>query len=279
MTEIQQSPLYAHYMTRLKWTVLTVDGVQVFIRRFPLFGSMIKIHRPEKLPRLTILQPILVKFRISTLVIEPIASQDQKILSQWCQKVSKIVKLYKGTAFLPTKTIRVNLAFSEKEIFHRFSEAKRRAVRRAVKLGVTIQKSSDIKGLITIKNKSSGLFGFITTTGIDKLWDTFAPKNATILLAYNRDKIIGGVLLLFWDNVAYYWIAGSTTYGKKLFAPTMLAWEALRVSKKRRCKNFDFVGVWDERTPTFNRDWFGFTKFKEGFGGVPVYYPLTSQNM
>jgi lipid II:glycine glycyltransferase (peptidoglycan interpeptide bridge formation enzyme) len=39
-------------------------------------------------------------------------------------------------------------------------------------------------------------------------------------------------------------------------------------------KQFDFVGVWDERKADQHHDWLGFTKFKEGFGGRTFYYPL-----
>ncbi|MEK7119530.1 MAG: peptidoglycan bridge formation glycyltransferase FemA/FemB family protein, partial [Patescibacteria group bacterium] len=201
---------------------------------------------------------------------------------------------------------------SEDEIFKRFSEAKRRAVRRTIKHHVLIRESSDIHVLINIKNKSAGLFGFITTTGVDKLWHIFAPKHAAILLAYksknsstlssrppsrdpsshhflnwipgsfakqrtrNDNKIVGGILLLFYDSVAYYWIAGATREGKKLFAPTLLVWEAITLAKKRGSRLFDFVGVWDERLPNENNNWKGFTKFKEGFGGTELYYPIAT---
>ena len=126
--------------------------------------------------------------------------------------------------------------------------------------------------------------GFITTTGINKIWPIFAPKHAAILLAYrekgqetrDRKDCVGGILLLFWDNIAYYWIAGATHEGKKLFAPTLLVWEAITLAKKRGSRLFDFVGVWDERLPNENNNWKGFTKFKEGFGGTELYYPIAT---
>jgi len=120
--------------------------------------------------------------------------------------------------------------------------------------------------------------GFITTTGIDKLWPLFAPDHASIALAYDKNQmVVGGVLLLHWDNMSYYWIAGATKYGKKLFAPTLLVWEAIRQSKKFKSNWFDFVGVWDERLPREHTEWKGFTKFKEGFGGNTVYYPIINR--
>lgn len=276
--EPQQSSLYAKYIRQLRWTAVMIDGTYIFIRKFFLVGGIAKIHRPEKLPDIKKLIPLFKKYSIRTLVIEPVSSQNQKQLDAWCRTLSRYVKINKSP-YLPTKTIRVDIARDEQVIFNNFSEAKRRAVRRAVKLGVIVKQSENIYDLIQIKNKSAGFFGFVTTTGIDKMWNIFSPNHMSILLAYsNTSRIVGGVLILFWKGIAYYWIAGATHEGKKLYAPTLLAWEAMKLAKLRGCKQFDFVGVWDERIPKQNTEWHGFTKFKEGFGGKELYYPLVLHN-
>jgi len=272
--EPQQSSLYGEYISRLGWDVLHLNGIQIFVRRLPLVGGIMKIHRPVRLPDTKKLISVIGTNNIRTLVVEPVFSQNQKQLNSWCRAMSLHVKI-NTSPYLPTKTIRVDLGEEEQTIFNNFTEAKRRAVRRAVRLGVQIRQSENIYDLIRIKNKSAGFFGFITTHGIDKMWDIFGTKYMSILLAQNNKlKIIGGVLLLYWDNIAYYWIAGATREGKKLYAPTLLAWEAMKSGKAHGCKQFDFVGVWDERIPRQNTEWHGFTKFKEGFGGTTLYYPL-----
>ena len=256
------------------------------------------------------------KHGVQRIIVEPTADTNPDRYREFVRSLSKFFTIHKES-FLPTKTILVNLTKPEKEIFQSFSEAKRRAVRRAQKHGVVIKESSNINDLIFIKSKSAGMFGGITTYGIDKLWNLFYPKHATILLAYapssrsvssrgnvsdrsdpclagrqvyNKDcfsrhwrdrndkELLSGVLLLFWEQTAYYWIAGATKKGKRLFAPTLLVWEALKISKKRRCRQFDFVGVLDERMPNQFKSWKGFTKFKEGFGGKEIYYPIAALN-
>lgn len=272
--EPQQSPLFAQYMTSLRWQTATIDGVLIYFRTFGLFGGLLKIHRPYKLPGIQRLIPIIKHNHLKTLVVEPTEYQNQQELDRWCKAISRYIKI-NTSPYLPTKTLRIDVTRDEKEIFRSFSEAKRRAVRRAAKLSVMVHSYDSIQDLISVKNKSAGFFGFITTTGIRELWKIFSPKHASILLARDGNKsIIGGVLLLHWNNVSYYWIAGSTKYGKKLFAPTLLVWEAIRESKRYHSKLFDFVGVWDERIPKKNTDWKGFTKFKEGFGGKTIFYPL-----
>ncbi len=271
---LQQSSLYLQYIRALKWNIATIDGVHIFYKKFFLIGGIAKIQRPIKLPAVSKVIKLLNDVGIKKIAIEAEYTLDQKKFSAWCKQLRRHTKLI-ASPFIPTKTILIDLKASEEIIFQRFSEAKRRAVRRAAKNNVNIKESQNIRDLMAIKNKSGGFFGFIVTWGIDKLWPIFAPKNAAILLANDKD-VVGGVLLLFWKRTAYYWIAGATKKGKKLFAPTLLVWEALKLSKQRGATNFDFVGVWDERLPHFGGTWKGFTKFKEGFGGKEVYYPIAN---
>lgn len=272
--ELQQSPLYAGFIESLHWKVFVVSGVRMFYRNIPLTGGILKIQRPQALPPVKKLIPVIRQHRVRRVAVEPDEKLNPVQYKRWCDAVGKYARVTRSS-YMPTKTIRVDLTPPEKEIFHRFSEAKRRAVRKAEKNGITVSESSDIRKLIRIKNISGGFFGFITTFGIDKLWPIMHPAHATIVLAHTKTgELVGGILLLFWNMTAHYWIAGASGNGKKLFAPTLLVWEALKISKKHGCKNFDFVGVWDERMPREHHDWLGFTKFKEGFGGKPFYYPI-----
>ena len=113
------------------------------------------------------------------------------------------------------------------------------------------------------------------------LWQAFWPKKTALLLAYPSPGVPGatfsallpfaGLLLLFHDQIAYYYQAASIKLGKKLAASSLLVWEALRLSKKKGCKTFDFEGIFDPRFP--QKSWLGFTKFKKGFGGREIVYP------
>lgn len=282
--DLQQSLRYKRYIESLAWQVITMDGMNIFIKHIFLYGGLAKIQRPEKLPNTEKLIPLLKQHHINSVAIEPTADTDQDQLDQFIQSLSVHFRIH-TSAFLPTKTLLIDLTPSEEQLFHSLTEAKRRAVRRAEKNNVLIEESHEIQSLISIKNTSAGFLGFITTHGVKELWSTFAPDHATILLA-KKDVIarneetkqsfkpIGGVLLLFHDDMAYYWIAGATREGKKLFAPTLLVWEAMLLAKKRGARQFDFVGVWDNRLPNDNTAWKGFTKFKEGFGGKELLYPI-----
>lgn len=276
--ELQQSPMYRAYIQSLKWNIVDIDTCQLFYRSIPFTGVFAKLQRPSHLPNIDKLTEIIHKLHIQKLAIEPSEHVTQNELTTYIEKLKTTKVTISHSPFLPTKTIRVDLCPTENEIFQSFSEAKRRAVRRAQKNNVTVSESHDINLLIQTKNRSAGFLGFITTFGITNLWKYFPRQYTGIVLAYtpNQKKPVGGILLIYWEQIAYYWIAGATKYGKKLFAPTLLVWEAMKVAKRHGCREFDFVGVWDERMPNENRSWLGFTKFKEGFGGKELYYPVAS---
>jgi lipid II:glycine glycyltransferase (peptidoglycan interpeptide bridge formation enzyme) len=272
--ELQQSPLYSKYIQLLGWKIIRIGNTRMFYRHIPITGGLLKIQRPRTLPPLMQLAPILKEHRIRTVAIEPHPKENLGVYKRWCAGVAKHCRVVRSS-YQPTKTLLIGVTAPEDEIFSRLTDAKRRAVRKAIKNGVTVEESGDIRNLIKIKNKSGGPFGFITTFGMDRFWPIMAPDHATVLLSYtDSHTLVGGILLVFWGKTAYYWIAGATKHGKKLFAPTLLVWEALKTAKHRGMNRFDFVGIWDERKPAEHHDWLGFTKFKEGFGGVPFYYPL-----
>ncbi|MBI5614299.1 peptidoglycan bridge formation glycyltransferase FemA/FemB family protein [Candidatus Gottesmanbacteria bacterium] len=278
--ELQQSPLYRKYIQSLGWQVTSLGQCAVFVKKIPFLGTLAKLQRISSLPPLPSLLAVIKKYTIKTLAIEPSERVSQQIFTPWIKSLSGYVKI-NTTPYLATKTIRADLAPPVDTIFGHFSEAKRRAVRRAEKNGVLIRESHAIYDLIAVKNTSAGFLGFITTHGTRELWDTFSPDHASILLAYKTvpasasHNPIGGILLIFHKQTAYYWIAGATHEGKKLSAPTLLVFEAMKLSKTKRMKWFDFIGVWDERIPKENTQWKGFTKFKEGFGGKELYYPVS----
>ncbi|MEK7119015.1 MAG: hypothetical protein AAB889_00660, partial [Patescibacteria group bacterium] len=153
--EIQQSPLYAQYIKSLGWHVEPVGDGQLFVKQFPLYGGFAKLQRVTRLPTIHHLLPLLSKYHVRKLSVEPDAIVPQKKFSQWVAQISPHVSLV-TTPYIPTKTIRVDCGSNEQQIFKQFSEAKRRAVRRAQKNNLRICESANIEDLIKIKNRSAG---------------------------------------------------------------------------------------------------------------------------
>ncbi|MBI4130647.1 peptidoglycan bridge formation glycyltransferase FemA/FemB family protein [Candidatus Roizmanbacteria bacterium] len=293
--DIRQSNQYANFMKSLGWKVEHVGKWQAFVKPFPLLGSFIKIQRIGNPIPWEEIRQLAKKHRAYRVIIEP---------SEEFKNPQNTKYQIQDTIHSPSKTIHIDLTSSEETIFHRFNPTTRRAVRKAQKNNVTIEQSNNIEAFIRLKTKHMFPLGFLMGREIRKLWNAFRPQDARLLLAYqtvvpisppirrisNRPEIkphamrhynntyycsdlLGGILLLFHHHTAYYWHAAATNEGKRLFTPTLLVWEALKLAKKRGCKVFDFEGVYDERFQKDTKNWRGFTRFKSGFGGREIELP------
>lgn len=101
-------------------------------------------------------------------------------------------------------------------------------------------------------------------------------------------KVLATAIISFFGDTASYLHAGSLSNKEvnKYMAPPALVWQAIRDTKSRGMKYFDFWGV--ALTDDPKHPWAGFTRFKKGFGGflyqvvrahdIPIspVYPLIS---
>ena len=72
--------------------------------------------------------------------------------------------------------------------------------------------------------------------------------------------------------MAFDWFGANTSVGRNLLAKPLVLWEAIKESKRRGLKVFDFEGIYDKRFPKLNKGWKGFSNFKKGFGGEKVEF-------
>jgi len=277
--DVRQTPEYANYLKLLGWETEKIKGGQVFIKKFPLIGSIIKVQRTLPPIPFTAIERIAKKVRAFQITIDP--GFDPKVLTE--NGSEKYIKNYQKfrysvpqISFIPTKTLVLDIDKTEENILESFSKNKRRDVRAALRGNLIIKEGSD-KEYIDLKKKIL-LKKFILPFGIDSeiqpLYQAFSPEKIKILIAYHQNQPVAGTIILFQPPKAYYWSAAATKEGKKLLAPTLLVWEAIKIAKQKGCTRFDLEGIYDDRFPkTKNR--LGFSKFKEGFGGREIIYPPT----
>ena len=282
--DIRQSPQYAAYLKSLGWQVEKLGQWYIFIKKFPLIGSLIKIQRAPWPLSFAEIEKLAQKYRAFQIIIEPAspktASRGETSLSHFPLPTSHPGLHPLKSPFIPTKTLIKDLKGTEQEIFASFSKNKRRDIRLAEKKGLLVKAGSpnDFAKLKKDYLLKKFILPFGTEREINRLCQAFG-ENARILVVYPSGALakegglpIAGTLLLFHDKVAYYWQAAATPQGKRLLAPTLLVWEAIKLSKKLGCTAFDFEGVYDKRFPQ-NKSWLGFTNFKEGFRGEEVICP------
>ena len=97
----------------------------------------------------------------------------------------------------------------------------------------------------------------------------YKPKQSTIA---NQQSIIltSWVLFVFKDTLYYPYGASSRQY-RETMASNLMAWEAIKFGKKLGLKKFDMWGALGPE-PSKNDPWYGFHRFKEGYGAELVEY-------
>jgi len=104
------------------------------------------------------------------------------------------------------------------------------------------------------------------------VWETLMPqKMARLIIAkYLNQPLVAWMLLNFKDTV-YYPYGGSSNQYKEVMASNLVAWEAIKLSKKMGFKIFDMWGALAP-DPKENDPWYGFHRFKAGYGPIHVEY-------
>jgi lipid II:glycine glycyltransferase (peptidoglycan interpeptide bridge formation enzyme) len=295
MIDLRQTKEYANYMETIGWKVERIENTNYFIKTLPLLGSVLKIQRPKELSSLVFeqIRSLEKKYRVFQTIVEPSEEADSKQLMANDFKQSK-------SPYLPSKTIHIDVAKNDSALLSAMHYKTRYNIKNAQRNDVWIETSQDIKTFATlwqIEAKERGFF-LSQENEINALYTSFGAKTQ-IIFAHSsslranemsvaisnknkssieiassqtpRNDILGGILLLFTKDICYYMYAFSTKEGKKLFAPTLLVWEALQIAKKKKVNFFDFEGIFDERFPL--PKWKGFSRFKQSFGGEEVTYP------
>lgn len=256
MKDIRQSQKYADYLSQTGWEVERFKGVNHFIKKIPLFGSFIKIQRPEKL-RAADIKIIIKKYRGFQVVIEPTNEKDEKLIIKQGFRQSR-------SPFLPSRTICIDLRKSKEELLLGFKKDCRGAIRKNEK--TKFEKIQSIKKFRDCWKKSVGLKRYVPSLSQLLVLKKSFGEDALFL-----NKNDSGAIFLKAGEIAYYWQAFTGKRGRKKQIQYKVVWEGILWAKGIGAKIFDLEGIFDERFP--NKDWRGFTHFKKSFGGHEVEYP------
>ncbi len=104
------------------------------------------------------------------------------------------------------------------------------------------------------------------------IWQTLKNKGmARILIAsLNKEPLTAWMLLNFRDTL-YYPYGGSSKSHPEVMANNLVAWEAIKLGKKLGLKYFDMWGALGPDA-SLKDPWYGFHRFKQGYGGNLVEY-------
>lgn len=104
------------------------------------------------------------------------------------------------------------------------------------------------------------------------IWETLMPSGiARVLIARYKGKPLVAWMLFKFNDTLYYPYGGSSLENKEVMASNLICWEAIRLGKKMGLSVFD---MWGALAPDAKKNdpWYGFHRFKAGYGPLHVEY-------
>ena len=170
----------------------------------------------------------------------------------------------------------LNLENSEEEILKNMRQRLRRALRKAEKNQITIEKTSDPKAIhdfyqIELQTAKRHDFYAFSEDFLAKQFAAFAKNDEAVLyIAKLNGEILAENFMIFYGNEASYHYGVSSELGTKYSGAPLLHMEAMRDARKRGIKRYNFWGIVDEND-TKHR-FYGVSVFKRGFGVEELKY-------
>ena len=177
-------------------------------------------------------------------------------------------------------TFVLNLAKSEEELLKNLNSKTRYNIKVAQKHNVKISEDNSEKAFkeylkLTHETTTRQKFFAHTPSYHTKMWETLKTENgklktenslsAHLLTAtYENETLATWVLFVFHDYLYYPYGASSSKF-RNTMASNLIMWEAIKFGKKLDLKYFDMWGAL-VNPPNEKDPWFGFHKFKEGYG-------------
>ncbi len=120
--------------------------------------------------------------------------------------------------------------------------------------------SDEVGAVLPLAHKKENFLGW--------LYDDYFQK---VFFAEYQGKILACALVGFWGKKATYLHGASSSELRNVMAPYLLHWEIIKKAKELGFSEYDFWGIATKNIDLKKKkQWSGFSRFKEGFGGRVV---------
>jgi lipid II:glycine glycyltransferase (peptidoglycan interpeptide bridge formation enzyme) len=173
----------------------------------------------------------------------------------------------------PHKTLILDLQKGLETLLEEMHQKTRYNIRLAEKKGVEVKISNDFSEAVDLFKETSERAG-IRMMGSDyyqsliRYFKDSQEFKATLYTAWHEGDVLAANLMVYYKDTAIYLFGASGNVKRNLMAPYLLHWHAIQNAKEAGYVKYDFWGV--EEDP--NHPWYGFSKFKLGFGGEIIHY-------
>ncbi len=204
-------------------------------------------------------------------IYAPVGSNDPKL--------EKIRNFLTQNQHLPGKPMFTPNSFvldispSEDELFANLKQKTRYNIKVAQKNGVTVtvdDSDAAFETYIDLWKKTTKRQAFYSHD--EKyhrdMWQQMRDADiAHLIKAVYQDQVLGVWIVFVHNFTLYYPYGASSRQHRNVMANNLLAWDTIRFGKQLNCNKFDMWGSLGAN-PDKNDPWYGFHRFKEGYGGT-----------
>lgn len=182
-----------------------------------------------------------------------------------------------GRALFTRYTFELDLTLSEDELMNKQSSKTRYNIKLASKKGVQIVEDTSTQGLddyLRILAETTQRQGFYAHTPeyFKQLWESLKDDGMMkIFKAVYEGKTLVVWIVFVFNGVLYYPYGASSSAHRDVMASNLMMWEIIRFGKAQGCRTFDMWGSLGP-DPDPKSPWYGFHRFKKGYGGELVEF-------
>jgi len=150
----------------------------------------------------------------------------------------------KESECVPWGTYEVDLSLDREELLKSFHGKHRNVIRKAIKDGVKIETSTDMKliqGVISDTMTRQNVIHFPSLKYLLSLRDSI-PENVLSLVAM-KDGKLQGVAVFVYDKEKAYYMYGGSSRSPYTGSMNLLHFEAMKLLKEKGVQKYDFVGA------------------------------------
>jgi lipid II:glycine glycyltransferase (peptidoglycan interpeptide bridge formation enzyme) len=192
----------------------------------------------------------------------------QFLLDHECQEGKPLFTKY---------TFQLDLTPDVETLFSRLNNKTRYNVNLAAKKGVQIVENTSAEGLerhLEIQQETTNRQGFYAHSPeyFRTMWESLGASGMMrIFEAHYDNQVLVSWIMFIFNGVLYYPYGASRSVHRDVMASNLMMWEMIQFGKQAGCTSFDMWGSLGLE-PSDKDPWFGFHRFKKGYGGDLVEF-------
>ena len=192
-------------------------------------------------------------------------------------EIEKQLGIVSSKAIQPADTLILDISPSEDELLGEMHEKARYNIRLAERKGVSVR-IGDVEDLpkfhaLNTETTTRDDFRSHEPAYYNHLFKTLPNDFLMLYLAEFEGNVIAANLVIAYGDMTTYLHGASGNQMRELKSPQVLQDFVIQDACEKGLSNYDFWGIAPPGA-TEKHPWWGITRFKEGFGGNPLYYPI-----